>query len=423
MIMSTRACSAVLLFLLASLMAVAQENDVFAPFPSRLQPTAEDSGVRLTWRDAPEEVAAYRIYRDTEPITRDSLAEADLLATVAPGTESYLDRPEPGSYHYAVVAENEAGTLFRVLIPFRNRTSRPITIAAPEEPAEPARILRSLSAGGDADGVTLSFQTRSEAARLVLYRSTRRIDSADALAEAVRVAEFPASEGSYADFPVPGVGYYYALFPEEMVTDGKMRFEAGVTITGTPVQIPLTGSRVTLPPFEASPRARAPLPLLRISREISGDNAPLPPSLLTPRGAVALSAETENAISRLLDTEAGAATAGPEPRILPAERSPAEKGPADALASIVKGPFSAGRWGEAGSLLDNLLASVLPEEVRTRAHFYRAQTYYFSGLPRQAFVEFLLAREAHYADTTPWIDHILVTLAAGATSAGPAAGR
>ena len=403
--------------------AFAQEDSVFAPFPSRLQPSPEDSGVRLTWRDAPEDVAAYRVYRHTQAITQDSLAEAELIATVAPQTESFLDRPEPGSYHYAVIAENEAGTLYPVLIPFRNRTSSPITVATPEEPEEPARVLRSVSAEGGADGVTISFRTHSGGAQLVLYRSTRRIDSADALAEAVQVAELPASEGSYADFPVPGVGYYYALFPEEMVTEGEMRFEAGVTITETTVEVPLTGSRVTLPPFKVSPRSRAPLPLLRISREITGDNAPLPPSLLTPRDAVALNVETENALARLLDAKGPAAPESPEPQILPAERSPAEKGPADALASIVKGPFSAGRWGEAGSLLDNLLASILPEEVRARAHFYRAQTYYFSGRTRQAFVEFLLAREAHYAETAPWIDHILATLAAASTSASPTGGR
>lgn len=405
---------AVLLFAVLGTV-VAQESGIFAPFPSRLRVAVRDPRVRLTWRDAAADVSAYRIYRHTEEITDDNLDAATLLETVPAGTETYLDEPQPGTYHYAVVAENADGSVFRVLIPFRNRTTEPVRITETleqEEPAEAATMVRSITAGRDADGVEITFDAAPDDAAVVLYRSAQPLDSTDALARATRIAELQAADGALTDFPVPGVSYYYGLFPAEALTEGDPVFEPGVTVTDAPVEIPLTTTRVTLPPFEGGPRSRNPLPFLRISRELDGGDAGLPQNPSLSRPALELDEETAAAVARVLETLPDPAPEPLEPQILPRDRAAAEKGPASALATIVTGPFSERRWEEAGRLLDNLLSTTLPEDVESRSHFYRAQTYYFTDRPRPAFLEFLLAREDYYLEARPWTERILNDLEA-----------
>ncbi|MFP4373106.1 MAG: hypothetical protein ACLFPO_02145 [Spirochaetaceae bacterium] len=425
--MSRRAFSvAVLILALSSIAAVppawTQEDGVFAPFPSRLRVAVRDPEVRLTWRDASVGVAGYRVYRHTEEITADNIREATLLETVPAGTETYLDRPEPGRYHYAVVAETEEGSLYRVLIPFRNRTTDPVSITETVEPEETGPEVRGIRASRTEDEVRLDIDAIPPDGPLVLFRSARPLDSMDALARATRVAELAAEDAPAIDFPVPGVGYYYGAFPAESLADGRPRFEPGVTVTAEPVEIPLTTARVTLPPFEGGPRSRNPLPFLRMSHPLEDASPLLPQNPVALQPKLPLDTETEAAVGRILESLPEPDVARPEPVILREDRSAAEKGAAYALSTIATGAFEAGNWEEAEMLLENLLSTSIPATVASRAHFYLAQTYYFTDRPRTAFLEFLLAQDDYYLETQPWIDRILSDLAAEAPAADTAGG-
>jgi hypothetical protein len=408
--MSKRWVALALVALLAASVLPAQEAGVFAPFPSRLRVAVRDPDVRLTWRDAGADVTAYRIYRHTEEITPDTFADASLIATVPAGTETYVDRPQPGTYHYAVLAENDAGSVFRVLIPFRNRTTEPVEITEVIEPEEVRTEVTSVAASRSADGVQVSFEASPEDRTLVLYRSAAPLDSMDALADATRVAEVSPGDTPLLDYPVPGISYFYGVFPAEALAEGEPTFEPGVTVTADAVEIPLTTTRVTLPPFEGGPRSRNPLPFLRITRELDGGEAQLPQNPVSVRPAVALEDETTAAVSRITENLPEPRVEPLEPRVLPVDRSTTEKGPAAALSTIATGAFAEGRYSEAERLLENLLSISLPDDVAARSHFYLAQTYYFTGRPRPAFLEFMLAREGYYLETRPFVDRILSEL-------------
>ena len=388
----------------------AQENGVFAPFPSRFRVAVRDPQVRLTWRDSNVDVSSYRVYRHTEEITAGTFSAATLAGTVAPGVETFLDSPEPGSYHYAVLAENDEGNVYRVFIPYRNKTTEPVQITEQADEPEAETEVRGMAARREDERIIVTFEAGPEDRELVVYRSTRPLDSMDALARATRISEVTASDSPVRDYPVPGISYYYGVFSRPAMEEGVLSFEPGVTVTSEPVEIPLAATRVTLPPFDASPRSRNPLPFLRITRELEEGERQLPqnPASLSPR--IPLESETEKAVNRLLATLPPDKGPQVSPHVLPADRSVAEKGPAYTLKSVVEGPFSAEQWEEAERLLANILSTSLPAEVEARAHFYLAQTYYFTDRPRLAFLEFLMAEEHYYLETRPWLDRILLDL-------------
>ncbi|MFP4066050.1 MAG: hypothetical protein ACLFS5_00945 [Spirochaetaceae bacterium] len=402
--------------------ATGQDDGVFSPFPSRLRVAVGDPEVRLTWRDAEESaIAGYLVYRHSREITRETFEEAERVSEVPPGTETYLDTPEPGTYHYAVLARNEAGKPYRVFVPLRNRTTTPVRITESAEPeAPPTRITRiSASSEEAADRIRVTFEAEPEERRLLLYRSRQPFEGPEALAEAVRVAEVTAEEGSVEDFTVPGVPYHYALVPTEIVEEGETPdFEPGVTTTAEPAALPLSSPRVTLPTFDGSARAGTPLPFLRLSHELEAPDVLLPENPVSLRPRSTLPESTEEAVDRLLSELPERTGPGLEPRILPVDRDADGKGPASALSSVVMGPFAAERYEEAEELLGNLLSSHLPEDVRARTHYYLGQVYALTDRPRKAVLQFLSARDNYYTETRRWIDGILRVLDGSPDSAG-----
>ncbi len=393
---------------------VVANEAVYAPFASRFRVAVGDSSVRLTWRDATSDVEVYRVYRHDEEITDETFAEATLVGTVAPGEETFVDTPGPGSHHYAVLAENEAGSVFRVFIPFRNKTIEPIRFAEETTPAEEEEETEAkvtgISAEREDDTVSVSFDAQPAEQELILFRSSKPIDSADSLGQATRIATTTVGEAPVTDYPVPGVNYYYGVFTSQSLEEGTPRFEAGVTVTDSPVEIPLTASRTTLPSFEASPRSPNPLPFLRLSREFEQGQRVLPRNPAGLIVSVPLDSSTNDSIDAVMESLPSSADDAVETAVLPEDRKPADKGPESALSSIVDGAIAREDWTEAEHLLDNLLSTPLPESVESRAHFYLGQTYYFTDRPRKAFFEFLLAEQDYYVATQPWIDTVLAEI-------------
>ena len=84
------------LLLTALLPLAAQSPDIFSPFPSSLRARAADGGVILTWRDSPDVLESYRIFRYTEEITEENFEESRLVGSVPPGTTTFTDYPEEG---------------------------------------------------------------------------------------------------------------------------------------------------------------------------------------------------------------------------------------------------------------------------------------------------------------------------------------
>jgi len=391
--------------------AEGSRRGVFAPFVSRLDVIPQGEEVALTWRDSPDLSGGYQVLRSTEPISSDNYTQARVAGRVPPGEESFLDRPGvAGEYYYAVAGEMATGAIYPIFIPFRNATAGPVTVEPGPPPEERAASITDISAVAEESSVDVTFSASKEGRNLVVYRSTKTIDTLEVVAEATRLATLPSSERSFVDYPVPGVDYYYGVFDSELVALGLLEFEPRSNVTADPVGLPLATARQATPEALRRTMRRRPLPLLSVNREIetgrligSQRQPPFPePQELSP--------ETVAALAPLRGNGDGPDPEEPRLVILPEERISADKGPDFTLATIVNGTLERGNWAEGQELLENFRTLPLDEEITARVHFYLGQSHFFQGDYRTAFLEFLLAREHYFAASEPWLDSILKRL-------------
>ncbi|TVR67451.1 MAG: hypothetical protein EA427_13770 [Spirochaetaceae bacterium] len=387
-----------------------ERQDVFAPFVSRLRVAVRDPQIRLTWRDSVDlEGGSYRVYRHTREITRETFPEAELVATVSPGVETYLDTPlEMGRYFYAIVATDEDDTVFPIFVPFRNKTINPVTVTRLETEEDLAARVYDLEAQPQEDAIVLRFNTSRGGRRLAVYRSTLPYTEIASPRDVTLLDTIDSSTRRFVDYAVPGVEYYYGLFDVALVERGTFQAEPGANVLPEPVQIPLRVSRedrVTLPRRTARP---APLPILEISGAIQDSKSMV--ARTVPHGGQAqpVRPATARSIESLLRGAPRTPSFTPEPLILPPERSGEGQGAARTLAQVLNTYFIVEDFSTTVDLLHNLLELPLSRDFERRVRFYLGQALWFEGHHQQAFMEFLFASEgALYSETRPWIAGIL----------------
>ena len=101
------------LFFLSSVLVFSQDEEEL-PFPFVSLLKAEPAGfqIKLSWRDAPETVTKYLVYRYTEELTAENLAMAQTIGQVAPGVQFFIDTPpDEKAYFYAVLAQDSGGRI------------------------------------------------------------------------------------------------------------------------------------------------------------------------------------------------------------------------------------------------------------------------------------------------------------------------
>ena len=385
-----------------------------APFVSGLRVAVQDPRVRLTWRDGSDDASLQHIYRATVEITDETFDRAREVGTVRAGVETFLDVPEEaGSYFYAVLSETGGGEIRNVFLPFRNKTTQPVSISAVGSEVEPPANMISVSLERRGDEIVLRFRADRPGRKLGIYRSTEAVDSLDALARAARIAIVDSSRRSYRDVPIPGIAYYYAVIDTEQVAAGEISFSAGANVSETAVQLPLELVETTRSPAEEQAARRRPLPFLMIDETLQSGSALVSSPLRLTGDRQPVQEETLNAVDAALAQardradQAQVESAAPQPRVLKEERITDAKGPRYTLQTIAEGPFSDGRWRESIRLLENMLTISLPPDVEARAHFYLGQARYFAGERRRAFLDFVLARERYYLETKDWIDRLV----------------
>lgn len=387
-----------------------ERQEVFAPFASRLRVAVRDPQIRITWRDSEDlEDGSYQILRHTREITTETIRDATVVATVQAGTETWLDSPpEPGSYHYAVLALNAEGTLFPILIPFRNKTIQPVTVTRFETEEDLAVVVQNLAAQSLDTEILLRFDASRPGRPIAVYRSTSAILSLEDIAEATLLEEIDSAMRRFTDYPVPGIDYYYGIFDARLIERGTLEVQPGENTLEAPVRIALQRMPeipVTVQP--ASPTRRAPLPILQPSAAVAGIR---PSREVIPFGgeAQAVRPPVERAIERLLASAPATPPFEPAPIILPEERTVRGEGAARTLAQIVEDSFIPRNYEETVELLNSLLLLPLSPDFSRRVRFYLAQALFFSGERERAFMEFLVAsRGSLYEASRPWIDGIL----------------
>jgi hypothetical protein len=427
--------AALALLAAAMLSAHAQGSEsVFAPFPSRLRASVKDSIVILGWVDSPDLKGGYGVYRLDALIDAATLPSATRVATVAAGDQAYSDAPpDSKAYFYAVLALAEDGSPYQVFIPAKNTTSigvavsasppapapapapaaaparapSPSAASAPSQPAQPFVSAIAAKAKGDAIVITYKASPKS---RLVLYRGPTPILRAADLLDASLVAAFTDKDGSFADYPVPGVDYFYAILGEEDLKAGKIGIAAGVNSLASPVSV--RAAAVSQGFGETPPASRTPpLPYFLLEDGSGGSPAVSIDDSLPPLRAV--SPETAKAIASLLAKAPRADPPMPAPSVLPEEKASPAGGEDYALSLIVSDRIAAKDWTAAADQLRKYLSLNRGPRAAARARFYLGEALALSGSGRDAFFEFLSAREFYPLETKPWIDYVLKTLTEG----------
>jgi hypothetical protein len=384
----------------------AQTGDVFAPFVSRLKVTAEGSAIRLTWKDTRDVPAgSYAIYRHTEEITAENFSEAVKLGEVAPGTESFLDKPEDKRpYYYAVLAKDATGKLYELFILFRNKTITGVAVETLDTVEELAARITDISTTVEGDSITVTFDSSKDERDLLVYRNTAPIRSSSDLAFSQSLRGLPSSKTSFQDFPVPGISYYYAVIDSAFIKVGDIEFTPGENTTIVPAMIPL-GARVGLPATTVNRSLPLPLHLLTSSIE-DGSDLPLGDYIRVPEYQE-LDSATTKAVNGLLSGLPKTAPVAPEPTILPEDRGSVVSGGEEyTLKSILTREFAEERWIETESLLKKYLSVHRSAHIELRARFYLGQTLFFQEKYREALLEFVLVRDQLYARVEPWLDVI-----------------
>jgi hypothetical protein len=438
--------------------ATAQAQGSFSPFPTRLRAAIKDNLVILSWLDSPDVKGRYVVYRHVEAISSANFASATRLGEVPSGAQTYTDTPpDPKPYFYAVFALATDGTPYMAFASAKNVSSvgvsvsiaplatvlaatspagaattpsasqppqaapaatpssagpspAPLPAAKPASPAvaAPAQpFVSALTAKAKGDAIVLTYKA-SPKSRLVLYRGSTPLSRAADLLDATLVAAFTDKDGSFVDYPVPGVDYYYAILGEEDLKAGRISITAGDNSLSSPAQV--RAASVSTGFAETPPASRTPpLPYFLMEDGASGGGTSLaqddgPPPLRS------VSSETEKAIGALLANAPKLRPAMPATSILREELDPPSGGEDYSLSIIVTDKVAAKDWGGATDQLRKYLSLNRGPKASARARFYLGESLVYSGSAREAFFEFLSAREFYPIETKPWIEYVLSTL-------------
>ncbi len=381
-----------------------QQQDVFAPFISRLKIIADESIVKLTWSDSEDIEGTYEIYRHTEEITEQNFPQAEKVGEVEEGVEYFIDKPvEKGTYYYVVLAKQK-NKLFKLFIPFRNKSVNGIAVKKSKEIEAIAATVTTIHTEIKEDSVIISFETDTPGRDLIIYRHTEPLLDRSDIIKATPLQIIPSSQTSFRDFPVPGISYYYGIIDIELVKVDKIDFTLRENATTIPARLSL-GTRTGLP--KTTLRRSLPLPLYPLPMEVETGNKFGPLNILIPEKTEELNPATSKAVAATLKTITVVSAPEQIPVILEADQPEVESGGEEyTLKSIIDSYFAEKKWQETERQLKDFLSTHHSEQLERRAHFYLGQTRYFLKKYRDAFMEFLLVKEEFYSQTAPWFDAI-----------------
>ncbi len=376
-------------------------------FVSKLKAKAVDSHILLTWRNPKDLQGFALLYRHSDEIGRENLESAQLVTRLTAEQESYEDTPpDDRPYYYAVLIEDSTGKLHELFIPFRNKTSESVRVAVqPPEESVPSRIT-GIQAMIVEDSIQVTFQSSNPDRDLLLFRSNTPIRSTENLLEAFAPIQLEAGTTRFTDYPIPGVGVYYAVIDTEAFKLGKQELVAGQNSTDRPVTVPLEVGRVALPPaateglraqpaYEAAPSVT--LPYLQLGQDSSGRFA-------LPRRVQQLDPQTQASIARILSDVPPIQAKQTSVVILPEDKGTLAAGESASLQKILREYLVTGDYQGAEIKLQGFLNLRRSAYTEARVRFYLAQAYYFQGLYEEALLEFVLSQGELYAPVQPWLE-------------------
>ncbi|MEI6875932.1 MAG: hypothetical protein WCL50_12485 [Spirochaetota bacterium] len=392
---------------LANVYLLGQDSSLPAN-PTRLRVAIKATEVVLAWEAATDAPGGWAIFRSSEVITEANFPKATQLGIVLPGDRSYsTSPPDRAAYYYAVVALDAAKKPRKSFVPGKNLTAAAIAneniLAKPAQivsAANPGPAIDSLNVTVTTDAVKLSFKVGKGTGNVLVYRGISAFSSPMNLLDATLISTVPETVSEFVDYPVPGLGYYYALIPEAALKSGKIEFKAGANASSRASVIASTALYGALP--EIGDLARiTPLPSYLFGNPMTRNGK---------KRVVALSPDAEKAISTILAAYPSPRLQIPSLAILNEDKGQAKGGEDYALSLIIQGALKRADYPAAIEQLQNYLSLNRSKAVASRAHFYLGQSLAATGSYRDAFFEFLQARDLHAAESKPWILYVIAVL-------------
>lgn len=348
--------------------------------------------VQITWKRgqgysySPD--TNYRIYRDTKPLTKQTVNANTLIAEQDSSQLIFSEiLPDTAHYYYAVMAVKDDSFLTSAVVPGMNATQVAVTGQYSDwEITEKANI-SNFNVIAQNSAVIITYTTENRGNRLNLYRSIYPFTNLESLANALLLASFTDTGAPLTDVPPQNQAFYYALAEEFAVSDGTARFIRGVTTSISPVSIRRSNTNLNT---TAQTSRIAPLPL-------------------DSYGSVTDQSETSQLLSEY-GTDSGAISLSSknfrEMYIFPSETADYPGG-ATELSSIVSACFNTKNWLKAESELSKYIAGTNSNSAKQRAEFYLAEAYYFLGKKRQSLLLFLSLRDQYPLESAEWIDAVI----------------
>ncbi len=389
-------------FLVLATQSLVAQNSVSilqTPFVSRLTAIPNGSEIILTWKDAIGTTGAnYEIHRHVDAITNENLDITEKIAVIAPGIETYTDRPsEDSTWWYAVVTVDD-GEPVKIIIPWRNTVAGPVGIVDSSALFDDAAQILSITSELAGPMVRIHFVSDHPDRDITVFRSTTPVMVDESLDHAIIVGSGTARNGRLEDFPMPEIPWYYTAVDTELFESGnpnwhqKAGFSDPIVLSDTGVGG--TGIIAMRP---------APLPILRITRSMNdGRRIPQIDGVLPERAE--LSVEALSALAAALNPDQGTLWVKPEPVILDIDRGSSNERRQLLLKEILESSFYEKKWVEAEAELFALSATNgLDGAEKARILFYSGQCQYFQDNLPSAFLSFLLASDHYYVESREWM--------------------
>jgi len=382
-----------------------EKTEVFAPFVSRLKATTEGSSIKLTWKSSADIKNYKQVYRHSKEIGQANFSQSEFIARLAPDQDFYIDLPpDTGKYYYAVLLEDQASNLYRLFIPFRNKTSLPASVSRAGKEEDLAASVTNIIAVVQGEAIIVNFESSKPERQLLLFRSTLPVRSSEDLLRASSPVILNRNSSQYRDLPIPGVDYYYTVLDSDLFKLGKMVLIQGENSTRLPVKLPLSSSRTGLPASSSQLRP-LPLPYLHIDSGVEqGEELTSSLPFLLPEQIESLKPATNKAIARIFSGFSKSVSPEIQLEILEVDQGGNNGGEEYALKSILQEQLLQGNYSQAEALFNKFLSIRRSGDIEARTHFYLAQSLYFQEKYREAFLTFLLAMDHYYTQIQPWLE-------------------
>jgi len=382
-----------------------EKTEVFAPFVSRLKATTEGSSIKLTWKSSADIKNYKQVYRHSKEIGQTNFSQSEFIARLAPDQDFYIDLPpDTGKYYYAVLLEDQASNLYRLFIPFRNKTSLPASVSRAGKEEDLAASVTNIIAVVQGEAIIVNFESSKPERQLLLFRSTLPVRSSEDLLRASSPVILNRNSSQYRDLPIPGVDYYYTVLDSDLFKLGKMVLIQGENSTRLPVKLPLSSSRTGLPASSSQLRP-LPLPYLHIDSGVEqGEELTSSLPFLLPEQIESLKPATNKAIARIFSGFSESVSPEIQLEILEVDQGGNNGGEEYALKSILQEQLLHGNYLQAEALFNKFLSIRRSGDIEARTHFYLAQSLYFQEKYREAFLTFLLAMDHYYTQIQPWLE-------------------